>query len=154
MSVVTEILEREIELISDFIAALNDEQACLAAANPTALPEINDIKVRLVEQMNALEGKRMAAIGMTGRLSDQASMENWLARNTKDTNATVTWKKLLNLAREAKNLHELNGQLLNFHLRNTAEILSILKQDAGRSGLYGASGQAMPVTGSRIVDSA
>ena len=56
MSVVAGILEREIELISSFIAALNEEQACLVAANPTALPEINASKISLVEQLNGIRG--------------------------------------------------------------------------------------------------
>jgi hypothetical protein len=41
MSVVSGTLEREIELISRFVAALNEEQACLKAANPASLPEIS-----------------------------------------------------------------------------------------------------------------
>ncbi len=154
MSVVAGILEREIELISRFIAALNDEQACLTAANPAALPEISAAKAGLVEQLNTLEGERMTAIGMAGTPSDRLTMEGWLSRNKNDANATVAWEKLLILASEAKTLHELNGRLVDLHLRNTTEILGILTQEAKQPGLYGASGQAMPATGSRIVDSA
>ena len=154
MSVVARILEREIELISRFIAALNEEQACLTAANPAALPDISTTKADLVEQLNTLEGERMTAIGMTGSPSDRVTMENWLSQNRNDANATVAWEKLLVLAREAKTLHELNGRLVGLHLRNTTEILGILTQEAKQSGLYGASGQTMPATGSRIVDSA
>jgi flagella synthesis protein FlgN len=154
MSVVAGILEREIELISRFIVALNEEQACLTAANPAALPEISATKSGLVEQLNALEGERMTAIGITESPSNRATMESWLARNNNDANATVAWEKLLILAREAKTLHELNGRLVDLHLRNTTEILGILTQEAKQTGLYDASGQAMPTTGSRIVDSA
>lgn len=154
MSTVAEILEREVELISRFITALNEEQACLTAATPTALPNIGATKTSLVEQLNRLESERMAAIGLPGNPSDRPTMESWLSRNEHDANATVAWKKLLILAREAKTLHELNGQLVDVHLRNTAEILGILTQEAKQSGLYGASGQAVPATGSRIVDSA
>ncbi len=154
MSVVSEILEREIELISRFVAALNDEQACLKASDPAALPEITAAKLGLVEQLNAIESERMAAIGMTGNPSDRTTMEDWLSDNTNDVNATVAWEKLLVLAREAKTLHEMNGRLVDLHVRNTAEILAVLTQEAKQPGLYGASGQAMPTTGSRIVDSA
>ena len=154
MSVVAGILEREIELISRFIGALNEEQACLAAANPAALPAISTAKSSLVEQLNALEGERMTAIGMAESPSDRATMESWLSRNQNDADATVAWEKLLILAREAKTLHELNGRLVDMHLRNTAEILCILTQEAKQPSLYGASGQTMPATGSRIVDTA
>jgi flagella synthesis protein FlgN len=154
MSVVAGILKQEIELISRFIAALNDEQACLTAAKPAALPEISAAKAGLVEQLNTLEGERMTAIGMAGTASDRITMEGWLSRNKNDANATVAWEKLLILAREAKTLHELNGRLIDLHLRNTTDILGILTQEVKQPGLYGASGQAMPATGSRIVDSA
>lgn len=154
MSVVAGILEREIELISRFTAALNDEQACLTAANPAALPEISAAKAGLVEQLNTLEGERMTAIGMAGTPSDRLTMEGWLSRNKNDANATVAWEKLLILASEAKTLHELNGRLVNLHLQNTTEILGILTHEAKQPGLYGASGQTMQATGSRIVDSA
>lgn len=154
MSVVATIIEREIELTSRFIQALNDEQACLKAADPTGLPEIISAKASLVEQLNTLESERMAAIGQAGSDSDRVTMESWLSRNPDKTNATVAWEKLLILAREAKALHELNGRLVELHLRNTDEILAILTQDVREPGLYGASGQTMPTTGSRIVDSA
>lgn len=154
MSVVSGLLEREIELVSRFIVALNEEQECLKAADPAALPDLSAAKLALVAQLNALENERMAAIGMAGSPSDHVTMEDWLSRNAHDTNATVAWEKLRILAREAKTMHELNGQLVDLHLRNTNEILDILTQESRQPGLYGSSGQAMPATGSRIVDSA
>lgn len=154
MSGISGIIEREIELISRFIAVLNDEQACLKEAAATALPEISSAKARLVEQLNALEGARMATIGQAGNPSDRGTMDTWLAQNTGDTNAAVNWQKLLILSREAKTLHELNVGLVDMHLRNTAEILAILTEQANKPALYGSTGQAMPATGSRIVDSA
>lgn len=154
MSVVSGLCEREIELVSRFIAALNEEQEFLKVADTAPLPDLSAAKLALVEQLNVLEGERMAAIGMTGSPSDRVTMEDWLARNTDDVNATVAWEKLRILAREAKTLHELNGKLVDLHLRNTKEILNILTQESRQPGLYGASGQAMPATGSRIVDSA
>ncbi|MBS1141018.1 MAG: FlgN [Proteobacteria bacterium] len=154
MSILAGIIEREIDLVSRFIAALNEEQDCLKQAEPAPLPGLGVTKAELVEQMNALENERMAAIGEAGKPSGRASMENWLTNNPSDTAAALNWKKLLDLAREAKSLHELNGSLVEMHLKNTAEALVILTQQANRTSLYGSSGQAMPDTGSRIVDSA
>ena len=154
MPIVSAILEREIDLISDFIALLNEEQESLKQADPTRLPEFNTSKSALVEKMNALEGERMAAIGQGGNPSNRASMDSWLNQNATDTAAALKWNKLLDLAREAKNLHELNGSLIAMHLKNTAEALAVLTQQANKPALYGASGQSLQATGSRIVDSA
>lgn len=154
MSILSGIIEREIELISRFIAVLNEEQDCLKLANPAPLSNLGEAKAELVEQMNALENERTEAIGQAGTQGGRASMESWLTRNPSDAAAALNWNKLLELAREAKSLHELNGSLLEMHLKNTAEALVILTQQANRTSLYGSSGQAMPDTGSRIVDSA
>lgn len=154
MPIVSAILEREIDLISDFIALLNEEQDSLKQADPTRLPEFNTSKSGLVEKMNALEGERMAAIGQGGSLSNRASMDSWLNQNATDTAAALKWNKLLDLAREAKNLHELNGSLIAMHLKNTAEVLAVLTQQASKPALYSANGQSLQATGSRIVDSA
>lgn len=150
---VSGIIEREIELISQFISVLNDEQECLKQGDADALPKLTATKGELVEQLNALEAERMVAIGLPGKPSDHATMEDWL-KGHRDQNATVNWEKLLVLAREAKTLHELNGGLIAMHLKNTNEILNILTQQPNKPSLYGASGQALPATGSRIVDSA
>lgn len=154
MSIVAGILEREIDLVSHFIVALNDEQQSLAKGEASSLPEISLRKTTLVEQLNALEGERMAAIGHTGQRSDQVSMKTWLENNGTDLVAASNWLRLLDLAHEAKTLHELNAQLVETHLKNTAETLAILTQQASQSALYGASGQSIAGTGSRIVDSA
>ncbi|HLO64721.1 MAG TPA: flagellar protein FlgN [Azonexus sp.] len=154
MSAVVAILEREIELVSRFVTVLNTEQECLTQGNADPLPAIAADKSALVDQLNALESERMAALGLPGQPSDQPSMEIWLRNNTSDRAAATAWQKLRELAHEAKVLHELNGQLVATHLKNTAEALAILTQQASQSSLYGAKGQTTSATGSRIVDSA
>ncbi len=154
MSVVAGILEREVNLVSRFVATLNEEQQVLSKGEASLLGEISAHKITLVDKLNALESERMAAIGHPGQRSDQASMKTWLENNVADSVATGYWQKLLELAREAKTLHELNAQLLDIHLKNTADTLAILTQQASQSALYGASGQSLAGSGSRIVDSA
>lgn len=154
MSAVAAILQREIELVFRFVSILNTEQECLTQGNADPLPGIAADKSALVEQLNALEGQRMAALDLPGQPSDLPSMEQWLHNNAGDAVAAAAWQKLRELAREAKVLHELNGQLVATHLKNTAKALAILTQQASQSALYGAKGQTTTATGSRIVDSA
>jgi len=153
-SAVAAIIEREIELVSRFVAVLNEEQDALKRGDVAALPELISRKTPLVEQLNAIEGERLGALNLPAVTTERGVMEDWLARNSSDTVAASNWIKLLNFAREAKALHELNSQLVDMHLRQTSEVLSILTFQPDKSVLYGSSGQTMSTTGSRIVDSA
>jgi flagella synthesis protein FlgN len=148
------ITEREIALISRFVALLKDEQETLKRADASALPEISAAKIDLVEQLNLLEAERRTALGIAGDEKTRAAMAVWLANNPNDQTAAVNWEKLLNLAQEAKQLHELNAQLVGMHLQQTSEALVILTRQAEQHTLYGSNGQAAQVSGSRIVDSA
>lgn len=154
MSVVSAIIEQEIAQIGRLIETLTLEQESLKTGDANALPEICAGKNSLVAAMNQLEAERMQAIGQEVTANDRLNMTRWLADNASDTDATVNWKKLLKLASDAKALHEVNGSLIDLHLRNTTDALAILTQHPESPTLYGASGQTMPNTGSRIVDSA
>jgi len=153
MSAVGKIIEQEIEVISRFIVLLNEEQEVLKQGNVDALTELNGRKAPLVDKLNSLEGERQQSISSSDNHSAPASMEKWLAEHGND-DLTVNWKKLLTFARDAKALHELNAKLVDMHLSQTSEILAILTQQPQKEGLYGSSGQTLPATGSRIVDSA
>ena len=154
MSEIAAITVREIALISRFVALLKDEQEILKRADASALPEISAAKIDLVEQLNLLEAERRTALGIVGDEKTRAAMVVWLANNPNDQTAAVNWEKLLNLAQEAKQLHELNAQLVGMHLQQTSEALVILTRQAEQHTLYGSNGQAAQVSGSRIVDSA
>lgn len=153
MSSVGKIIEQEIEVISRFIALLNEEQEILKQGNVDALTGLNTRKEPLVDALNALESERQKSISTSDNPPDPDAMKEWLATHG-DGDLTVNWKKLLNFARDAKSLHEINARLVDMHLRQTSEILAILTQQPEKEGLYGSSGQTLPATGSRIVDSA
>lgn len=154
MSDISAVIEREIELTSRFIDLLSAEQEVLKRGDIAALPELTARKPPFIEQLNALTEQRTALLDLADGVADRDAMNRWLTQNAGDQTAAVNWEKLLKLAGEAKALHELNAQLVDMHLRQTSEILNILTQPSTSASLYGASGQSMPATGSRIVDSA
>ena len=154
MSDVAAITEREIALISSFIACLNEEQECLKRADASSLPEISAAKIELVDQLNALEIERRSALGIASDTNTREAMAQWLKTHIEAQTAAVNWENLLNLAREAKQLHELNARLVDIHLQQTSEALTILTRQADQHTLYGSNGQAAQNSGSRIVDSA
>ena len=148
------LLAREIAAVSRLTAVLTDEQDALKRGRVADLQNITASKVALIDEINSLEAERLKAIGLGGAGESRGAMEAWLAAHPADERLAVNWKNLLDSAREAHHLHRVNAQLIDMHLRQTSEILSILTQSAGAPSLYGASGQATPTTTSRIVDSA
>ncbi|MDR2838561.1 MAG: flagellar protein FlgN, partial [Azonexus sp.] len=141
---------REIALIGRFIEQLNDEQTALRQANPEPLPGIAAAKVDLVDQLNALETERRAALGVSGENETRGAMENWLAANPAQRQLARDWQTLLDLAREAKELHRLNAGLITLHLQQTADALHILDSRRAADALYGNDGQTTSPSGSRL----
>lgn len=154
MSTIAALTKQEVELISRFVALLNEEQDALKQRNPPALPDIAAAKLSLVDQLNALESQRRAALGINDERNTREAMTHWLAENPDQLPVASNWKKLLTLAAEAKQLHELNAGLVAMHLQKTTEALIVLNRQSVQNTLYGSDGQAAPSSGSRIVDSA
>jgi len=154
MSPVASILDREIKLVSRFLALLGQEQEALKSANPTALPEIGREKNLLVEQLNSIEAERNRALGEPYARQGKNGMLAWLAAHADATECGTLWQELLAQAQEARQMHQLNAGLLALHINKTNEALAILTRHNNDHTLYGANGQTAAYTGSRIVDSA
>ncbi|MDR2188319.1 MAG: flagellar protein FlgN [Azonexus sp.] len=148
------ITRREIALINHFIDLLKEEQEALRQANPEPLPRLAAAKVEQVEQLNALEAERRATLGISSEDKVRSAMENWLSANPAEQQLARDWQTLLDLAREAKELHRLNAGLITLHLQQTADALHILDSRRAADALYGNDGQATGPSGSRLVDSA
>jgi len=154
MTPLAEILKRETDLVSRFISILGKEQEALQSGQADALDEINRGKLQLVEQLNqvGLERAEIAILPVPG--GERAGMQAWLAQHPLEKQSALLWDALLNLAREAKEMHDLNGKLISIHLKQTGDALAVLMQRQQEHALYGSNGQSSQTTGSRIVDSA
>jgi flagella synthesis protein FlgN len=148
------LIKQESALLGDFIVLLGKEQEALKRADAAALPELGEAKSQLVDQLNALEISRAKALGQTEATLAPEAVLGRLTALPGGQALVERWKDLLELARQAKQLHEQNRQLLQMHLQQTSELLAALTRKAERQTLYGSNGQAQLNTGSRIVDSA
>lgn len=151
---VAAILEQETTLLASFVTLLTREQEILKLAEVKKLPEINEQKSNLVAQLNDLAFARGEALDLVGTQNTPAATTARLASRAVDQTTASRWKEVLELARQAKQLHELNGRLIQMHLQHTNELLAALTQQSENHTLYGSSGQTCLSTGSRIVDSA
>jgi flagellar biosynthesis protein FlgN len=148
------ITKQEASLVGTFIKLLKKEQDALKLGEVSALATLGEQKETLVRQLNLLEVARGETLGSAGHEHIPSAMKNWLHEHPEALEAAANWKQLLTLAREAKHLHELNGRLVAMHLQQTDELLGALTNQSRKNSLYGSDGQAAPITGSRLVDSA
>ncbi|WP_298398036.1 flagella synthesis protein FlgN [uncultured Azonexus sp.] len=144
----------ETALLRRFIEVLREEQSLLTSGQTDALAEVGATKLDLVEKLNASEQARLRLLGLTPAQSSRQDMAEWLRRNPAESAARQSWEQLITLAREAREIHAMNGELIAMHLARTSEALDILTQRQSEASLYGSDGQAATGSGSRIVDSA
>ena len=149
MSELEKTLFEEKELVVRFLDALRKEQAALVDGDADSLKPISEIKLRLVAQLNAAEAGRASLIPLA---SEKTGMMRWFSEHPEENNARALWLKIISLARVARQMHKMNGELLALHLAKTNEALSILIQRQKDVALYGSDGQSSTGTGSRIVD--
>lgn len=154
MPPLAELLAAEAELVGQFASALTDEQEALKQGKVDGLPAVTARKAAIVERLNAAENSRNAFLRQAGHNGDRQGMLDWLAKNRDDRATAQAWAKLLKRAAEARELNNLNGQLIAMRLQATNQALAVLTQQAQRTSLYGPNGHTTQLTGSRIIDAA
>lgn len=153
MSALAAILDQEISLLSSFIGLLEREQNALKQGESSLLPDICKQKLIVIAELNAQESARGSILQLSSENLHAGTIQ-WLKAHPDDNKAGDRWKEMLEQARKAKNLHELNGRLVQMHLQQTDELLASLTRKAEQNTFYGSNGQAHSITGSRLVDSA
>lgn len=149
-----ELLAHETKLVGEFIAKLTVEQEALKQGAMESLAAINTRKLELANLLNAAESERNTALVKSGFVGDRGGMLNWLAKHDKESAVAREWKRLMELAAEARELNRLNGKLIDLRLQATNQALNALTLAPQRSTLYGPDGHATRSTGSRIIDAA
>lgn len=149
-----QLLAQESDLVQQFIDNLGAEQEALKQGEALRLGAIHARKSELIERLNDADKERNTLLGQTGHAGDQEGMRSWLTRNDKDHLVAEEWSKLMQLAREARELNNLNGQLITLRLQATHQALAALTYQPQRPTLYGRDGHSTQRTGSRIIDAA
>ena len=152
MAAIAILLKREAELVVRFRNTLLREQEVLRSGITEGLAEISTEKLSLVESLNNAEAERARALFSSD--DGIVDIQAWLSSHPQERESALLWKELLDVAREAREINELNGKLINTLHQKTSDALSILTQGHTNRSLYGSDGQASLNTGSRIIDSA
>jgi len=153
MSNVVALLNRESELLGEFILLLENEQDALKQGLTGSLPALAEQKKQTIDALNSLDTELRQNVWNIAT-DAKTAVSDWAISQDERNQASPLWHSLLEKARRAKQLNALNAQLVDMHLRNTRELLSSLIPAADAGPLYGSNGQANGNTGSRIIDSA
>ncbi len=143
------ILERELEAFRRFQGILESEQAALLdnrIDDLLPLAQRKHLEVATLTQLaEARNGWLTRAVGAT----NQIGIESFIERFDPEDRLGVArrWRAVIDVARAAKALNQLNGQLINTQLAHNQQALQVLlgAQTTG-ANLYGRDGQAYSAT--------
>ena len=138
-------LKRELEAFREFHQILATEQAALVNADAESLMVLAQRKNEQVLGLTQLADTRNRYLSAMVGSTNQMGMEAWLdIYDPVDKHGTSKlWRALIDLARTARELNQLNGQLIHTRLAHNQQALAVLLgANATTSNLYGADGQS------------
>ncbi len=145
MSNVHAIFRDELAALGRFIEILQQEQAALVKADAEQLTAISQEKSAQAEALMALGRQRIDALAHIGIASDAASVEAWIIGQPREVRAA--WQALVESARAAQHLNQVNGTLVETQLQQTQRALQTLTNAANPTSVYGADGQTHGLKG-------
>lgn len=149
------LMAEEISAVSLFVSVLEDEQQILASGDIDRLLPLAEKKSRLASRLSEIAERRQQALTLVDSAagSTPATMATWLTAIT-DPAAHGAWRKLLELAANARELNALNGKLIAERMRHNQQALAILLEAGDKAALYGPDGQTRVAGGGRQLGSA
>ena len=138
-------LKRELEAFREFHQILATEQAALVNADADSLMVLAQRKNEQVLGLTQLADTRNRYLSATVGSTNQMGMEAWLdIYDPVDKHgASKLWRALIDLARTARELNQLNGQLIHTRLAHNQQALAVLLgANTTTSNLYGADGHS------------
>lgn len=136
------ILESEIEAFETFLGILQIENETLQSRQIDSLPELTALKTEQITYLNQLASQRCEALTIQGFTPDPQGMASWLYYyDFPDHTLSTLWRGTVELARQAKDLNDRNGLLIELKLTQTQNALSILQATSDQLNVYGKDGQ-------------
>lgn len=139
MSFVRSVFQEELAALGRFIEILQKEQAALVDTDVDRLAAISQEKSGQAEKLMQLGRQRVEALAHIGIASDAASVEAWIGGQPREVQAA--WQALLESARAAQHLNQVNGKMVETQLQQTQRALQTLTNAANPTSVYGADGQ-------------
>lgn len=143
-------LAAEHDHLTALLALMKQEQQSLVSLDADELAGLTAQKNAMLASLATLSQQRHAALAAAGCEGSEAGMEPCLAV-AGDDEVRAQWERMLDAAREAKELNRVNGMLINKQLAHNQGVLNALRTptNAPSGAIYGASGQTVGVGASK-----
>lgn len=122
-----------------FIALLEREQAALMENRGDALPELSAQKTSDAVKLSQLAESRRKLLQQAIPQQNAENIQSWLDTHCPD--GLPLWQDIVALGQRAKQLNQINGELIQMKLRHNQQALTVLSNAVNKAGVYGRNGQ-------------
>ncbi len=130
-------MNKELIALREFVALLSTERQSLLNNDTENLLSLSEVKTNAANQimeMNRLRRQNLLAKGPD-------TMETWIAKYA--PKSREIWHEIRQLADQAQQLNNTNGELINSQMRHNQQALNVLYNSSkSAAGIYGPDGQA------------
>lgn len=148
------LIASEAAVVERFVDLLTQEQEALKTGQTDPLPELANAKAPLTVELNQLAVRRNQYLASLGLPADKDGVEALLQRQA-STELADSWERMRQAVATARELNDLNGQLINMRLQYTQQALhTLMATQRQTEQFYGKNGQPSQFTGRRIIDAA
>lgn len=142
-------LGAEIAALQQFLQVLHSEQAALNEGNIDKLQEISRLKSDQAVALSQLSAKHFPNLRTPDAVRDEVAEH--IKQHDPDGRHGLakSWVMLLDLAKEAQHLNQLNGAMIAVQLKHNQQALTILQEAAKQNTLYGPDGHAQALGSGR-----
>jgi flagellar biosynthesis protein FlgN len=131
--------------VRDFVELLQHEQRLLTENDIEPLLVLAEQKSAHAIKLNELAEVCRRMLGKIIPSLDSAAIQAWLEVNSRE--GLAMWQEVRALAEQAKQLNNINGELIQMKLRHNQQALAALSGAVNQASLYGADGQSNFSTG-------
>ncbi len=137
-------LQMEKEVLAAFTTLLRDEQQTLVRGELEPLGSYAEAKSKCLFELTRLGEQRHRLLRERGLQCDDAGMQRLLREHVDHPDLPrAAWQQIIDLAKSAKHLNEINGTLIGTRLNSTQRALSVIFSAARLPGAYTADGSTV-----------
>lgn len=133
-------LSTERGALASFVTLLEQEQRLLMEGTQTEqLLALSEQKSNGATNLNHMTVARHTLLQREISHLDAGTIQNWLSIHCAD--GLPIWHDIVALAQRAKQLNQVNGELIQMKLRHNQQALTVLSNAVNKAGVYDRSGK-------------
>jgi len=132
-------LTAERSALQKFIRLLEQEQGLLTENNSDPLLELAEQKSAQAINLNELAEARRNLMQQNIPALSAEAIHTWLKAHS--TEGLAIWQEIRALAKQAQQINNTNGELIQMKLRHNQQSLAVLSNAVNKANLYGPDGQ-------------